>query len=56
MHAKRCDYDCFPGINILLNILVTLPVSNASAKHKFSSLRLIKKTGMKTRILEDRSN
>lgn len=35
---KRCDYDCFPGINIL----ITLPATSASAERNFSSLRRIK--------------
>ncbi|CAI6362480.1 unnamed protein product [Macrosiphum euphorbiae] len=52
---KRCDYDCFPEINILLNILVTLPATTASAERNFSSLRRIK-TWMRTRISEDRLN
>ena len=52
---KRCDYDCFPEINILLNILVTLPATTASAERNFSSLRRIK-TWMRTRISEDRMN
>ncbi|XP_022160727.1 uncharacterized protein LOC111026843 [Myzus persicae] len=52
---KRCDYDCFPEINILLNILLTLPATTASAERNFSSLRRIK-TWMRTRISEDRLN
>ncbi|KAE9537023.1 hypothetical protein AGLY_006830 [Aphis glycines] len=52
---KRCNYDCFPEINILLNILVTLPATTASAERNFSSLRRIK-TWMRTRISEDRLN
>jgi len=52
---KRCDYNCFSVINILLNILVTLPAITASAERNFSSLRRIK-TWMRTRISEDRLN
>lgn len=53
---KRCDYDCFPGINILFNILVTSPTITATAqRNNFSFLRRIK-TKVRSRITEDRLN
>jgi len=52
---KRCDYDCFPSTNILLNLLTTLPATTASAERNFSSLRRTK-TWMRSRISEDRLN
>lgn len=37
-----CDKDIFPTIHTLLQVLCTLPVSNASAERSFSSLRRLK--------------
>ncbi|KAL4130851.1 hypothetical protein QTP88_008230 [Uroleucon formosanum] len=39
---KKCDEDIFPLINRLLTILITLPISNASAERTFSTLRRLK--------------
>ena len=39
---KLYQPDIFPAIKILLNILATLPVSFATAKRSFATLRLIK--------------
>ena len=39
---KHFQPDIFPAIKILLSILETLPVSFATAKRLFSTLRLIK--------------
>lgn len=52
---KRCDYEFFPEINILLNILVPLLATTVPAERNFSSLRRIK-TWTRTRISEDRLN
>lgn len=39
---ENCDKDVYPYIHFLLSILITLPVSNATAERTFSSLRRLK--------------
>ncbi|KYN15041.1 52 kDa repressor of the inhibitor of the protein kinase [Trachymyrmex cornetzi] len=39
---ENCDKDLYPNINIFLKILVTLPVSVATAERSFSTLRRVK--------------
>ena len=39
---KLCQPDIFPAIKILLSIHAALPVSSATAKRSFSTLRLMK--------------
>ncbi|KAJ8966871.1 hypothetical protein NQ314_003265 [Rhamnusium bicolor] len=39
---ELCDKDIFPNCNILLQILLTLPVSVASAERSFSALKRLK--------------
>jgi len=41
---QECDADVYPIINSLLKILITLPVSVASAERSFSILNLVKST------------
>ena len=48
---KECDADIYPRINTLLQILATLPVTNASAERSFSSLRLLE-TWLRTTMLQ----
>jgi hypothetical protein len=48
-----CDKRAFPLIHTFLSILVTLPVSTASAEKSFSTLRRLK-TWMMSRMAEDR--
>jgi hypothetical protein len=48
-----CDKRAFPLIHTFLSILVTLPVSTASAERSFSTLRRLK-TWMRSRMAEDR--
>ena len=50
---KECDADIYPRINILLQILATLPVTNASAERSFSALRLLE-IWLRTTMLQDR--
>ena len=38
----RCDKDAYPLVHMILTILTTLPVSNASAERSFSALRRLK--------------
>ena len=37
-----CDEDFFPNIKILLKVLMTLPISTATAERTFSTLRRVK--------------
>ena len=39
---KLCQPDIFPAVKMLLSILATLPVSSATAKQSFSTIRLLK--------------
>ena len=48
-----CDKRIFPLIHTFLAILLTLPVSTASAERSFSSLRRLK-TWMRSRMGEER--
>ena len=50
---KSCDQDVYPTILKLLQILCTLPVTNASAERSFSTLRLLK-TWLRTTMGETR--
>jgi hypothetical protein len=50
---QACDRDVYPTIHVLLQILCTLPVSNASSERSFSTLRLIK-TWLRTTMSENR--
>lgn len=52
---KCCDEDIFPTVRTLLQILITLPVSVASAERSFSSLKLVK-SWLRTRMVEERLN
>ncbi|XP_050505348.1 52 kDa repressor of the inhibitor of the protein kinase-like [Diabrotica virgifera virgifera] len=52
---KCCDGDMFPTVRTLLQILITLPVSVASAERSFSSLKLVK-SWLRTRMVEERLN
>lgn len=52
---KTCDEDIYPTVRNLLRILVTLPVSVASAERSFSSLNLVK-SWLRTRMVQDRLN
>ena len=48
-----CDKDFFPSINKLLHIILTLPVSVASAERTFSTLRRLK-TWLRSQMGEER--
>lgn len=50
---KQCDSDMYPGINCLLKVLATLPVSIASSERSFSTLRRVK-TWLRASMGEDR--
>ncbi|KAJ8866833.1 hypothetical protein PR048_032694 [Dryococelus australis] len=50
---SECDRDVFPVINILLQVLATLPVSVATAERTFSTLKRLK-TWLRTTMNEDR--
>ncbi|KAJ8897966.1 hypothetical protein PR048_003324 [Dryococelus australis] len=39
---KNCDYEIFPNIFKLLQILCTVPVSTSTAERRFSTLKRIK--------------
>lgn len=52
---KACDADVFPSINKILQVCLTLPVSNASAERSFSSLRRLK-TWLRSTMTENRLN
>lgn len=52
---KSCDEDIYPSIRKLLQILVTMPVSVATAERSFSSLKLVK-SWLRTKMVEDRLN
>ena len=52
---KNCPKDTFPNINILLQILITLPVTTAEPERTFSALKRIK-TFLRNRTAEDRLN
>lgn len=49
----ECDPECYPNVHHLLQILVTLPVSVASAERTFSTLRRLK-TWLRSRMGEER--
>jgi len=49
----KCDEEIFPLINRLLTILITLPISNASAERTFSTLRRLK-TWLRSTMSETR--
>lgn len=49
----KCDEEIFPLINRLLIILITLPISNASAERTFSTLRRLK-TWLRSTMSETR--
>ena len=50
---ELCDKDVYPTIYVLLKILVTLPLSAASAEKSFSTLRRIK-TWLRSSMVENR--
>mgnify|MGYP003729765029 CR=1 FL=1 len=50
---KECDADIYPRIDALLQILATLPVTNASAERSFLVLRLLE-TWLRTAMLQSR--
>ncbi|KAJ8893236.1 hypothetical protein PR048_005824 [Dryococelus australis] len=50
---SECDRDVFPVINILLQVLATLPVSVTTAERTFSNLKRIK-TWLRTTMNEVR--
>lgn len=50
---EACVQTTFPLIHTFLSILVTLPVSTASAERSFSTLRRVK-TWLRSRVTEDR--
>ena len=52
---KNCNRTLYPLINILLKILITLPISVASAERSFSSLKRLK-TWLRTNMSQDRLN
>lgn len=53
-HAlQNCDEDLYPAVNSLLTILLTLPVSVASAERSFSSLRRMK-TWLRSQMGQER--
>lgn len=52
---KACDGELYPNIRELLKVLITLPVSVASAERSFSSLKLVK-SWLRTRMVEERLN
>lgn len=52
---KSCDEDFYPSIRQLLQILITMPISVASAERSFSSLKLVK-SWLRTRMVEERLN
>jgi hypothetical protein len=52
---SQCDIDVYPLIHKLLRILLTLPVSVATAERSFSSLKRIK-TWLRNRIGQERLN
>lgn len=52
---NKCDKDIYPIIQILLRILITLPISNASAERTFSTLRRLK-SWLRNTMSEDRLN
>jgi len=39
----KCNYEYFPNISFLLNILSTLPASTATPERSFSTLKRLKK-------------
>ena len=54
LHAmESCSKEVYPLIHNLLQILATLPVSNASAERSFSTLRRLK-TWLRTTMLQER--
>jgi len=52
---KQCDKDVYSIVHALLKVLLTLPVSVASAERSFSCLRWLK-TWLKNNIGEERLN
>lgn len=52
---EQCDGDIYPTVRRLLLVLVTLPVSNASAERSFSTLRRLK-TWLRNKMGEERLN
>nr|XP_042911333.1 uncharacterized protein LOC107442321 [Parasteatoda tepidariorum] len=52
---NACDIDLYPLINMLLRILITLPVSAATAERSFSTLRSLK-TWFRTNQNQERLN
>jgi len=52
---NRCDSETFPIVYNLLHMLLTLPVTSATAERNFSSLRRLK-TWMRSRMSEERLN
>lgn len=52
---KACDGELYPNIRELLKVLITLPVSVATAERSFSSLKLVK-SWLRTRMVEERLN
>ncbi|XP_060868591.1 putative uncharacterized protein DDB_G0287457 [Metopolophium dirhodum] len=49
----KLDCDYFPVFSLFIKILITLPISIATAERSFSSLRLLK-TWLRTRMSEER--
>ncbi|CAI6345767.1 unnamed protein product [Macrosiphum euphorbiae] len=49
----KLDFDYFPVFSLFIKILITLPISIATAERSFSSLRLLK-TWLRTRMSEER--
>jgi len=49
----KADCDYFPVFSLFIKILITLPISIATAERSFSSLRLLK-TWLRSRMSEER--
>jgi hypothetical protein len=49
------DADCYPNVSIAYQILLTMPLTVASAKRSFSKLKLIKKY-LRSTMLQERLN
>ena len=50
---EKCDENCFPIIHLMLQILITLPVSTASPERSFSTLKRLK-TWLRNSMAEKR--
>jgi hypothetical protein len=49
------DADCYPNVSVAYQILLTMPLTVASAKRSFSKLKLIKKY-LRSTMLQERLN